>query len=425
MKLMRIISTLTIIVLLELAVGAVVLRSKPEVKLDTLAVNELLHSIKAQWKQLLYTKTLDAPTLNTPLDYAILKNDGTLLTVTNPNVTKTLNEAISHRDTIVDLVLHGQTVGKIIIYNNTLEQLFHLKKQTFTNFLLFTLLSFSLLLGYLFYLNRTVFHPFHKLKEFAVRVAGGNLDLPLTMDKNNTFGAFTESFDLMRSELQKARKLERSATQSKKELVAKLSHDIKTPVSSIRAVAELMTVSARTEKEQIQLAIIQNKADQVDQLITDLFHATLEELHELTVTPDEYLSSTLLDLISAADYQKRTIVEDIPECALYFDKIRLQQVFDNIIINSYKYADTNISITFSLVKDILHIQIKDNGNGITMEELPLVFHKYYRGSNAINKSGVGLGLFISQYFITQMGGYISCENLLDGFLVTVSLKLSS
>ena len=63
------------------------------------------------------------------------------------------------------------------------------------------------------------------------------------MDRENVFGAFTESFDLMRHELRRARERERRASQSKKELVAKLSHDIKTPIASIRAVAEVMAVT--------------------------------------------------------------------------------------------------------------------------------------------------------------------------------------
>ena len=62
----------------------------------------------------------------------------------------------------------------------------------------------------------TMIRPFRKLKGFAERIAGGNLDIPLEMDKRNLFGAFTESFDIMRSELKKARLAEAQAQQSKK-----------------------------------------------------------------------------------------------------------------------------------------------------------------------------------------------------------------
>ena len=93
--------------------------------------------------------------------------------------------------------------------------------------------------GYFFYIHHVVIRPFWKLKKFAERVADGNLDIPLEMDRKNLFGAFTESFDIMRSELKKARIAEARANAGKKELVAKLSHDIKTPVASIKAASEV------------------------------------------------------------------------------------------------------------------------------------------------------------------------------------------
>ena len=80
-----------------------------------------------------------------------------------------------------------------------------------------------------FYCERSILFPFRKLQGFARHIASGNLDVPLEMDKNNLFGAFTESFDLMRNELSNAKENERKADRSKKELVASLSHDIKRP----------------------------------------------------------------------------------------------------------------------------------------------------------------------------------------------------
>ena len=77
------------------------------------------------------------------------------------------------------------------------------------------------------------------MKDFAERIADGNLDIPLKMDRQNLFGAFTESFDIMRTELKKSRIAEANANESKKELVAKLSHDIKTPIASIKAASEV------------------------------------------------------------------------------------------------------------------------------------------------------------------------------------------
>lgn len=288
-----------------------------------------------------------------------------------------------------------------------------------------SLLEVMILYWYFHYLEQLVFTPFQKLQNFAGRVAGGNLDLPLTMERDNIFGAFTESFDLMRCELKKSKQKEQEANQSKKELVAKLSHDIKTPIASIQAVAELMQISVTDSEEQQQLSIIRKKASQIDQLISDLFQATLEELEELTVASTEQSSMLLTEMLMAADYQQKADLDTIPECILVYDKLRLQQVFDNVFMNSYKYAQTHMKVTSFFEEAALVIAIEDFGPGVKEDELPLLFEKFYRGTNVAQKSGAGLGLFISRYLMTQMGGKIFCENRKSGFCVKIYLRLAA
>jgi signal transduction histidine kinase len=274
------------------------------------------------------------------------------------------------------------------------------------------------------YCEYSVLSPFRKLRRFAGDVAMGNLDLPLEMDRRGRFGAFTESFDLMREELKKARENERAADRSKKELVASLGHDIKTPVASIKAAAELMLVKTRDEKEKILLGQIEKKAEQINLLITDMFHATLEELRELVVNTAEVHSTVIPQLIQNADYKGQAGPFIIPDCIILADTVRLQQVFDNIISNSYKYAGTGIEIGAVFTGKFLIIDITDFGPGAAEEGLPLLFNKFYRGQNAADKSGYGLGLHISKFLLEQMSGELRCENRPGGFRVTVALRLA-
>ena len=139
----------------------------------------------------------------------------------------------------------------------------------------------------MYYLENIVIKPFKKLKGFAGRIAAGNLDFPLEMDRHNLFGAFTESFDVMRDELKSARIAEAKAEAEKRELVAELSHDIKTPVASIKAASELGLLLADNGKIKDNYQNIIHKADQVNALVTNLFTATLEEMDKLSVTPCE------------------------------------------------------------------------------------------------------------------------------------------
>jgi signal transduction histidine kinase len=294
--------------------------------------------------------------------------------------------------------------------------------QVFLYVILFTFVALSLAL-FLYY-DRVVLKPFRKLQSFARQIASGNLDIPLEMDKSNLFGAFTESFDLMREELHLAKENERKANQSKKELVASLSHDIKTPVASIKAITELMTVKASNIKDKHHLDTIYAKAEQINVLITNMFHATLEELQAIEVSPVEMQSTEIPNIISNADYSGRVNPFDVPSCLVMADLLRLQQVFDNVISNSYKYADTDISISAMIEGPYLSIDIQDYGMGVPEEELPLLCNKFYRGKNIEKSGGYGLGLFLSKYFMEQMSGELHCENHPDGFVVKILLKLA-
>ena len=270
----------------------------------------------------------------------------------------------------------------------------------------------------------TIIRPFHKLKGFAERVASGNLDIPLEMDRRNLFGAFTESFDIMRSELKKARIAEAHANASKKELVAKLSHDIKTPVASIKAVSEVGLTVTGNERDKANYTQIIGKADQINTLVSNLFSATLEELQQLTVTPTNIESRKVKTMLENADYMHRAAIPDIPECLIFADGLRLQQVFDNIFANSYKYAKTDIIVTAQKTDKHLNISIEDFGGGVLPEELPTLKEKFKRGSNSANTEGAGLGLYISDYFMKEMQGELNIENGEHGLKVTVTLSLS-
>ena len=112
--------------------------------------------------------------------------------------------------------------------------------------------------------------PFKKLSSFAANVSKGNLDTPLNMDKHNYFGAFTESFDRMREELKLSSEREAAANRSKQELVAELSHDIKTPVATIKATCEVMDIKYKEPDVQEKVAVIKSKASSVEQLVDNM-----------------------------------------------------------------------------------------------------------------------------------------------------------
>lgn len=385
---------------------------------DTVLVNEAVWSVQNDWDN------MENHQNHTGLDYTVLDLKGNVLFGTKRGLSESINMAVGHRDTILDLVVDNSVVGKIIIFNDT-AQIFESQKQTIVLILLASMLvQCCFCIAYHIYLNRTIVRPFHKLKGFAERIAGGNLDIPLEMDRQNLFGDFTESFDIMRSELKKAREAEAAANASKKELVAKLSHDIKTPVASIKAASEVGAALTDNEKIRDNYGQIIRKADQINELITNLFTAALEELRQLSVSPEDMESKELLSLLENADYLHRAEIPAIPDCIFYADRLRLQQVFDNIFANSYKYANTSIFVQIALVDNYLSISIEDYGGGVSEEELPLLKEKFKRGSNAKNVEGAGLGLYISDYFMEKMNGKLILTNEGRGLRATVMISLS-
>ncbi|MCQ2494916.1 MAG: ATP-binding protein, partial [Lachnospiraceae bacterium] len=146
---------------------------------------------------------------------------------------------------------------------------------------------------------------------------------------------------------------------------------------------------------------------------------------EIAVNPFEYSSNIIKEMIVNSDYLFKSDVSElrIPECRIFADKLRLQQVIDNLFMNSYKYAGTDIKLSAEINEDYLVLRIADKGPGVKDNELPLLKNKYKRGSNVEGKDGAGLGLYLTDYFLQNMDGKLSLENCNPGFAAIIYLRL--
>ena len=385
-----------------------------DIRTDPVKVNECIHSIKDNYG--------DTSKYDRSLDYVVIDNGGNLLFKTRDGLSESINEAIKTRGLILDLEVDGEIIGKVIFDYSIDEQIEGIKQKLIVGFLIIVVLQISIIVIWYIYLRKTLISPFTKLNDFAVRVAEGNLDLPLMMDKSHVFGAFTESFDLMRSELKKARLAEKKASDDKKEMVAKLSHDIKTPVASIKSTSEIGMELTKEERTKEMFGVINDKTDQIKALVDNLFTSSVNDITEIEVNPGMQPSDAVANLIRNSDYLNRSCDYSIPECNVYFDKLRLQQVFDNIYMNSYKYANTDIEVKTDLNSDYLIIRFTDKGPGVKDEEIPLLKEKYRRGSNTSDKDGAGLGLYLADYFMDKMDGKIVLRNANPGLEVAVYIR---
>ena len=284
-------------------------------------------------------------------------------------------------------------------------------------------LTFLLLTGGYFYF--TVIRPFRRLTDFAERVAQGDMETPLEYERTNLFGKFTWAFDSMRKEILRARTCEREAIENNKTVIASLSHDIKTPISTVRAYAEAMEMGmSRAEDREKYVSVIIRKCDEVAQLTEDILAHSLSDLDKLRMYPEVFeLNGFLEDLL--ADLNTRSdIIFEKPSYTIYMnaDRNRLSQAVENLITNARKYAGTNIDVHIKRDENNAYITFHDSGEGVPDEDMPFIFGKFYRGKNTNGEKGSGLGLFIVKYIVCQSGGDVKVRNN-NGFEVTLSLPV--
>lgn len=387
--------------------------------LDVVEVNALISEVQNNWnsEKKVYPEC--------SFDYAIIDNEEKLIYKFGKNSDSvTIVKATANRDTIRDIVVNDEVVGKIIIYNHLSSVESRIGNKYLKAYLISVAVCFLIVILGILWIEIKVVRPFEDMREFAEAVASGDLDKPLKMDKENMFGAFTESFDIMREELALAKERELQANISKKELIAQLSHDLKTPVASIKAMSEVLSVKEDRKELRGKIVAIGDKADQIDRLVSDLFTSTLEELDKLEIVTSDMESTMIERIIRGADYKGLIKELYIVECMVQCDKIRLNQVISNIIYNSYKYANTSIYVNSHIENDTLTVSISDKGGGVPNEELALITEKYKRGTNAVGMQGAGLGLYISKELMENMQGSLEVANVDGGFQVSLGFKLA-
>ncbi len=280
------------------------------------------------------------------------------------------------------------------------------------------------------YIYVSILRPFEKMKDFAAKISAGDFDVPLRYERSNYFGEFTWAFDSMRNEITKSRASEREAIENNKTVIVTLSHDIKTPIASIRAYAEGLSANMDSsyEKRERYLSVIMKKCDEVSRLTNDLFLHSVSDLDKLKLIPEKTeicaFTESIINEISAERDDVIFTKPDFTAC-VNVDKSRFTQLCENIINNARKYAKTEIEVFFTKEDDNIVLHFRDYGGGIPDENMPFIFEKFYRGNNSGNEQGSGLGLYIVKYIAEKTGGYVILQNHDRGLEVRVFLPAVS
>lgn len=295
-----------------------------------------------------------------------------------------------------------------------------------TGFLITILLLILLIFVFTRYISRDILVPLKELNEVTKSIAEGNLDNELQYRKDNELGRFCETFDTMRIKLKESLEKQLIYENNRKELIASISHDLRTPISSIKGYVEGLQDGVARDKEKFDryLNVIKDKTERLDKLIEDLFQFSRLELDKLNFVKEVCNSKEVLGEILTPymiEYNEKEIdlvvEQSLPARKIKVDRKRISQVMDNLIKNAETHLDDNgiIKIEADIKEGFLRISVKDNGEGINEEDLPHIFDKFYRAEKSRSRDygGSGLGLAICKEIIEEHGGEIWVKSI-DG-----------
>ncbi len=280
-----------------------------------------------------------------------------------------------------------------------------------------------LMIGWTVYIARTILNPLKEIYTATEEMTVGNLDYKISYRRKDELGRFIEGFNLMRSHLKQSLANQRQYEQNRKELIATISHDLRTPLQSIKGYVEGINdgIVQNEEMKKKYLQVILSKTEQLDRLIDDLFDFSKIELDQLAIEKNVINSQEFLGSLfeyAKMDNERKSVkfnvTNSIPSVLIDIDPVRIEQAITNLLDNAVRYGGTEINITISidLLTKSLSIEIKDNGIGISKEDLPNVFDLFFRGEKSRSREfgGTGLGLAIVKKIIKAHDGTITVES---------------
>ncbi|MBT2218082.1 HAMP domain-containing histidine kinase [Virgibacillus dakarensis] len=283
--------------------------------------------------------------------------------------------------------------------------------------------------------SRSILRPVRLLSEAAENIKGGNLNFHIKSNNHDELGKLVNSFDTMREQLKESIELRDKYEHNRKEMITNISHDLKTPITSILGYVEGIQdgVAKSAQKQKEYLATIHSKALYVNRLIEELsLYSNLDvkklpfhfEADDIFAFIQDYLND-INDELSEKDIRVTFDSED-SHVKVCMDRDKIVRVLENIIFNSVKYMNKGFGeITTSIIEQekMVKVSIRDNGPGVSEDEISTIFNRFYRTDPSRSTAGSGLGLAIASQIIKAHGGEIWAENLsIGGLCVHFTLK---
>ncbi|GMQ58163.1 HAMP domain-containing sensor histidine kinase [Vallitalea sediminicola] len=313
-----------------------------------------------------------------------------------------------------------QKVRREVITYNTNELGIFLK-----NIILIVLIIDSviaLFFGYLF--SRGITKPLGNIITGVGRLGKGEYDVYYT--PKGVYRDIYNNLNDLSNILKSNRKERKKLNKMRDEWIANISHDIKTPLASIKGYAEILSDDDYDfSKEEVKsyAAIIDDKSNYIRKLVDDL-NLTTKLKNNISTTNNKnevnivkLVRETIIDILNDPIYNDSNI-DFIAKEDIILDKVDetlMRRAISNLLYNALIHNDSNVKIEVKIIKDDrIHIFIKDNGKGILPDELKYIFDRYYRGTNTGEEhKGSGLGMAIAKDIVKAQGGDIKISSIIN------------
>lgn len=281
----------------------------------------------------------------------------------------------------------------------------------------------AMILGY--FLSSTVTERIHLLKEAAEKLARGDLQTRVPVNGQDEVAVLSSTFNQMAEQLQAADQKQRELENLRRDLVAWASHDLQTPLTSMRAVLEALSDGIVEEPETVKryLATAQRDVMSLSALIDDLFQMSQLDaggfpLQRLPASLSDLVSDTLESFSQLAKQQEITLEGQVDSDVdpVLMDTQAIGRVLNNLLSNALRHtpARGRVSLWVRRTPQGVEVTVSDTGEGIRAQDLPHIFERFYRGDTARSRSrgtgGSGLGLAIARGIVQAHGGNIRVES---------------
>ncbi|MDQ4063560.1 MAG: HAMP domain-containing histidine kinase [Actinomycetota bacterium] len=295
--------------------------------------------------------------------------------------------------------------------------------------ILLTMLLFAALLsvGFSLYGARPLARRIKRVRDGTARLANGELGTELPVEGHDEVSGLSADFNRMAKALKEASAREREMEEARRDLIAAVSHDLRTPLASARALIEAVAdgVAKDAETESRYLSSARNELANLGRLVDDLFELAQIDAGALQLELEE---ASLYDLISDTlssfhPQAERQGVHLVGEVASGVDPVlmnppKLQRVLYNLVSNALRHtpADGTIALRAEPDGEMVRVEVTDTGDGISPDDLPHVFERSYKGEKSRTRRekdvipGAGLGLAIARGLVEAHGGHIGVES---------------